>query len=126
MIAKKTTRTPKKKNWIQNAIKNPSSFTKQAKRAGKSVSEFTKDVLKKGSDFAKTTKKRANLAKTLKKLNKKKEILALYKKGELELKPATVEKLERDIKTLEDKIDGLIGRNESQRTVVKEKEINLK
>ncbi|MCX6111999.1 MAG: hypothetical protein NTY22_01760, partial [Proteobacteria bacterium] len=57
------------------------------------------------------------------KLKKKQEILEQYKDGKLDLKPATVEKLERDIKTLENKINKLIGRNELQRTTIKEKEI---
>lgn len=52
------------KNFIAGAIKHPGAFTKQAKRAGKSVGEFARE--KKGAKG--TTGQRARLALTLKKL----------------------------------------------------------
>ena len=63
----------KKKKWIQSAIKNPGSLTKQAKAAGMSVQEFSEAALKKGSKASATTKRRANLAKTLRKMGRKKK-----------------------------------------------------
>ena len=59
-------------NWIQGAIKPPGSFSKQAKKAGKSVSAYASSVLKKGSKASSQTKKKADLAKTLAKLRRKK------------------------------------------------------
>ena len=56
--------------WIQGAIKNPGSFTKQAQSAGMSVSGFRNKVLANKSDYSSTTVKRANLAKTLSKMRK--------------------------------------------------------
>jgi hypothetical protein len=56
-----------KKNWIKGAIKNPGSFTKQAKRAGESVKQFSQQ--KKGAKGI--TGRRARLAITLGKMNKK-------------------------------------------------------
>lgn len=61
-----------KKKWIQEAIKKPGSFTRQAKQAGKSVSAFANEVTANPSRFSPTTVRRARLAKTLKKLSKKK------------------------------------------------------
>ena len=55
-----------KKHWIQDAIKSPGSFTKQAKKAGESVKSFAKE-----KEHAKgTTGKRARLAMTLSKMRK--------------------------------------------------------
>ena len=51
--------------WIQSAIKNPGSFTKQAQSAGMSVAGFRDKVLANKEDYAGTTVRRANLAKTL-------------------------------------------------------------
>lgn len=52
------------KKWIQKAIKHPGSFTRAAKRAGKSVSEYAQE-----KKHAKgTLGKRARLALTLKHL----------------------------------------------------------
>jgi hypothetical protein len=51
--------------WIQSAIKNPGSFTKQAQAAGMSVAGFRNKVLANKSAYSATTVKRANLAKTL-------------------------------------------------------------
>ena len=59
--------------WIQSAIKKPGSFTKQAKKAGKSVGAFATQVLKKGSKASTTTKRRANLARTLRRLARAKK-----------------------------------------------------
>ena len=56
--------------WIQKAIKNPGSFTKQAQAAGMSVSGFRNKVLANKGDYSSTTVKRANLAKTLSRMNK--------------------------------------------------------
>lgn len=57
--------------WIQNAIKHPGSFTKQARAAGMSVTEYANKVTAPGSHASTTTKRRANLAQTLSKFNKK-------------------------------------------------------
>ena len=62
-----------KGGWIQKAIKNPGSFTKQAKRAGMSTHAYAKHVLKPGSRASATTKRRANLAKTLGSMRKGKK-----------------------------------------------------
>lgn len=51
--------------WIQSAIKNPGSFTKQADAAGMSVAGFRNKVLANKEDYSTTTVRRANLAKTL-------------------------------------------------------------
>ena len=56
-------------NWIAGAIKHKGSFTRQAKKAGKSVGEYASSVLKKGSKASTTTKRRATLAKTLRKIS---------------------------------------------------------
>lgn len=58
---------PKKKKWIQKAIKHPGALTKKAKAAGKSVSEYCKGKHKG------TTAKQCNLAKTLGKMRRKKK-----------------------------------------------------
>jgi hypothetical protein len=60
----------KKGGWIQKAIKNPGSFTKQAQAAGMSVSGFRNKVLANKGNYSSTTVKRANLAKTLSKMRK--------------------------------------------------------
>lgn len=56
--------------WIQSAIKNPGSFTKQAQSAGMSVPAFRDKVLANKEDYSSTTVKRANLAKTLSRMRK--------------------------------------------------------
>lgn len=56
-----------KKNWIQGAIKNPGSFSKQAESAGKSTQEFAQE--KKGASG--TTGRRARLALILAKMRAK-------------------------------------------------------
>lgn len=56
--------------WIQSAIKNPGSFTKQAQSAGMSVAGFKNKVLANKEDYSSTTVKRANLANTLSKMRK--------------------------------------------------------
>lgn len=61
-----------KKKWIQDAVKEPGSFTKQAKSEGMSVQAFADKVTKPGSKASTKTKRRANLAKTLGKMSKKK------------------------------------------------------
>ena len=60
----------KKGGWIQKAIKNPGSFTKQAQAAGMSVSAFRNKVLANKSAYSSTTVRRANLAKTLSRMRK--------------------------------------------------------
>jgi len=59
--------------WIQSAIKNPGSFTKQAQAAGMSVAGFRNKVLSNKSAYSSTTVKRANLAKTLSGMRKGEE-----------------------------------------------------
>ena len=63
----------KKGGWIQKAIKNPGSFTKQAQSAGMSVPAFKNKVLGNKSDYSTTTVRRANLANTLSKMRKGQE-----------------------------------------------------
>ncbi len=46
--------------WIQKAIQNPGSFTKQAQSAGMSVAGFKNKVLANKEDYSSTTVKRAN------------------------------------------------------------------
>ncbi len=53
--------------WIQGSIKKPGSFTKSAKRAGKSVSEYAQEH----KHDSGTIGARARLAITLKKLRSK-------------------------------------------------------
>jgi hypothetical protein len=57
--------------FIQSAIKNPGSFTRQAKREGLTVPQFTKKVLNNKSKFSTLTVRRATLARTLSRLSKK-------------------------------------------------------
>lgn len=68
--AKKGMKMKKGGKWIQNAIKKPGSFTKQAKAAGMSTSSFRDKVLSNKEKFSSTTVRRANLAKTLSKMKK--------------------------------------------------------
>lgn len=56
--------------WIQKAIKNPGSFTKQAQSAGMSTAGFKNKVLANKGDYSTTTVRRANLANTLSKMRK--------------------------------------------------------
>jgi hypothetical protein len=60
-----------KKKWIQDAIKKPGSFTKQAKAAGATVLQFSRKVKGNPEKFGTVTKKRAVLANTLSKMRKK-------------------------------------------------------
>jgi len=60
-----------KRNWIQQAIRKPGSFRKQAQQAGKSTTEFMRDVLRNPKRYSPTTVRRARLAKTLMGLNKR-------------------------------------------------------
>jgi len=62
----------KSKNWIQQAIRKPGAFRKQAKRAGKSTMQFARDVMRNPSRFTTTTVRRARLAITLSKLKRRK------------------------------------------------------
>ena len=62
----------KSKNWIQQAIRKPGAFRKQAKRAGKSTMQFARDVVRNPSRFTTTTVRRARLALTLSKLKRRK------------------------------------------------------
>lgn len=59
-----------KKRWIQDAIKKPGAFTKQAKAAGMSPLQFAGQVLSGDARANGATKKRAVLAKTLSKMRK--------------------------------------------------------
>jgi len=62
--------------WIQKMKEGPNfkagSFSKQAKRAGKSTPEFARSVLAPGSDATKKTRRRAALAQTFGKLRRRK------------------------------------------------------
>lgn len=53
------------KKWIQSAIKHPGSFTRSAKKAGKSVGEFAEEH----KHDSGTTGKRARLAITLRRMH---------------------------------------------------------
>jgi hypothetical protein len=64
---------PKKKNWIQGAVKKPGVFTAKARRAGMTVQAYANKVLKKGSKASAQTKRQARLAKTFKKMGKKRK-----------------------------------------------------
>lgn len=57
-------------DWIQKAIKNPGSFTRQAKRNDMTVPQFTKEVLSHKKNYDTTTIRRATLAKTFSKMRK--------------------------------------------------------
>jgi hypothetical protein len=61
-----------KKKWIQDMDMDEGAFTRQAKRAKKTVAQFREEVLDNPKKYAKTTVKRANLAKTFSKMKKKK------------------------------------------------------
>ena len=63
----------KSKNWIQQAIRKPGAFRKQAKRAGKSTMDFAREVVRNPSRFGKTTVRRARLAITLSKFSKRRK-----------------------------------------------------
>jgi hypothetical protein len=63
----------KRKNWIQQAIRKPGAFRKQAQRAGKSTLEFAREVLRNPQRYSKTTVRRARLAITLSKLRKRRK-----------------------------------------------------
>jgi hypothetical protein len=62
----------KSKNWIQQAIRKPGAFRKQAKRAGKSTMQFARDVMRNPSRYGTTTVRRARLAITLSKFKRRK------------------------------------------------------
>lgn len=62
------------KNWIQGAIKEPGSFTRQAKARGMTVPQFADAVLSGKVKAGTKTKRRATLAKTLAKLRKKRKV----------------------------------------------------
>jgi hypothetical protein len=61
--------------WIQKMKEGSNfkagSFSKQAKRAGKSTAAFASEVLKPGSKATTTTKRRARLAQTFGKLRRR-------------------------------------------------------
>jgi len=63
----------KRRNWIQQAIRNPGAFRRQAQRAGKSTMEFAREVLRNPQRYSKTTVRRARLAITLMKLAKRRK-----------------------------------------------------
>lgn len=77
-MAKKASK-PKKKNWIQAAREKMEekgtvgSFSKAAKKAGKSTSAMTSSVLKKGSKASSAMKKKAQFAKNMAKIRRKKK-----------------------------------------------------
>ena len=62
----------KSKNWIQQAIRKPGAFRKQAKRAGKSTMDFAREVMRNPSRYSTTTVRRARLAITLSKFKRRK------------------------------------------------------
>jgi hypothetical protein len=62
----------KSKNWIQQAIRKPGAFRKQAKRAGKSTMDFAREVVRNPSRYSTTTVRRARLAITLSKFKRRK------------------------------------------------------
>jgi hypothetical protein len=61
----------KRKNWIQQAIRKPGAFRKQARRAGKSTMEFAREVVRNPERYDTTTVRRARLALTLSKFRKR-------------------------------------------------------
>ena len=63
----------KRKNWIQQAIRKPGAFRKQAQRAGKSTMEFAREVVRNPSRYDTTTVRRARLALTLSKFSKRRK-----------------------------------------------------
>jgi len=63
----------RKNNWIQQAIRKPGAFRKQAQRAGKSTMEFAREVVRNPERFSKTTVRRARLAITLSKLRNRRK-----------------------------------------------------
>jgi len=63
----------KSRNWIQQAIRKPGAFRKQAQRAGKSTMEFAREVLRNPKRFGTTTVRRARLAITLSKFGKRRK-----------------------------------------------------
>jgi hypothetical protein len=63
----------KRRNWIQQAIRKPGAFRKQAQRAGKSTMEFAREVVRNPKRFSTTTVRRARLAITLSKFNKRRK-----------------------------------------------------
>jgi hypothetical protein len=63
----------KRRNWIQQAIRKPGAFRRQAQRAGKSTMEFAREVVRNPSRYSKTTVRRARLAITLSKLRNRRK-----------------------------------------------------
>ena len=61
----------KRRNWIQQAIRKPGAFRKQARRAGKSTMEFAREVVRNPERYDTTTVRRARLALTLSKFRKR-------------------------------------------------------
>jgi len=55
--------------WIQAMHMKKGAFTRQAKRADKSVSEMSAAVKKNPEDYSSTTRRRAALARTLSKMH---------------------------------------------------------
>jgi hypothetical protein len=74
-------RKMKSGGWIEKAIKNPGSFTKQAQSAGMSVPGFKNKVLANKEDFSSTTVRRANLANTLSKMRRGQDGMAVNLEG---------------------------------------------
>lgn len=63
----------KDKKWIQDAIKNPGSFTGKAKKRGITTAQLQANVEKNPEEYDEKTRKQANLRETLVRLNKKKK-----------------------------------------------------
>ncbi|MEM2695854.1 MAG: hypothetical protein QXU09_02835 [Thermoproteota archaeon] len=62
----------RKRNWIQEAIKNPGSFTAYCKRKG--YKGVTQECIQEGLKSPNpTVRRRARLAKTLRKLRRRRE-----------------------------------------------------
>lgn len=68
-MAEKKEKKPRKKKWIQGAIKHPGAFTAKAERAGMSVAAYAKKVLAKGSKADTQTKRQAVLYRTLRRFS---------------------------------------------------------
>ena len=58
----------KNTKWIQNAIKQPGSFSRKAQKRGMTTNELAKNVIANPERYDKTTVKQANLALTLNRL----------------------------------------------------------
>ena len=67
------TEKKKDKKWIQDAVKNPGSFTGKAKKRGITTAQLQANVEKNPEEYDEKTRKQANLREPLVILNKKKK-----------------------------------------------------